>query len=676
MWSSYFDFDFDFEKVSNKEIFFASTLLKTMLQYFSILLLIVISSCDADTAYDARNISAGITMYKWGYLDQPYCVIIPNNTLPYNGIKISPNRWVCVVTGGPGGEGSSGEVVLSLYSDDNGKTWSNPIHVDPNTTLTNAYAVIAMNEYGRIYAMYNFNGNNVSSLPNGQKITRTDSLGLFAYKYSDDSGTSWSQKRYILPYRNTEIDDNNSWNGTVDIMWCVDQTKWSNNQLYYAFTKIQNYPYTPPEELWVINSPNLATEMDIDNNQIKWNMYPKGQYGIPSINDNKSYNAEEGHILPLSDNKGFQIVFRTNTGHLGCAYTNSSSLDINITQWTESMPCEYMNQFNNTATKTKYVKNPRGPITPKQVIKNTYNDEVRYLMLYYNNGGTDFNNRNPYWLVSGLEYFNKELGVTQILWSQPEIILFIRDRSQRPGYCDFIQYIDNQTGLIQIAFTETNKTIARLHYISNNILKSLLNQFESMIDPSKYNASVMFNGKSNVTNVPSLIPDFDYNSEYKPNIGVSVFLILENHNNSKAGQVILDYMANKIGIRVIVTSNYAIQLQLYDVKGNSFTMNTDAECTSYLLDNTQHAFGFVIDGNVRIVTLFVDGYLCDGGDKQIFGWSWLPTTLDSMYSDQQNKLMVASTYGGEIIDGYWFDEQLLTSDLVSFYRYYVNQGLL
>jgi hypothetical protein len=45
----------------------------------------------------------------------------------------------------------------------------------------------------------------------------------------------------------------------------------------------------------------------------------------------------------------------------------------------------------------------------------------RYLMLYYNNAGSSFGQRDPYWLTAGLE--SREHG---ILWSQPEIVLYDR----------------------------------------------------------------------------------------------------------------------------------------------------------------------------------------------------------------------------------------------------------
>eukprot|EP01084_Bolivina_argentea_P161617 281344_1 len=633
---------------------------------FFLICLISLKLCSCNE-YDPRNVSSGTIMYNWNYLDQPYCIIIPNNTTPYNesSMDIKPGNWVCIITGSPSGEGGRGERVLSLYSEDNGNTWSKPIDVESNTTLPNAYATIAINQYGRIYTMYNFNKNNITTFPNGQPLSRTDELGFFAYKYSDNSGRSWSKDRYIIPYRNTDIDSKNSFNGSVDIMWCVDQTKWENNQLYYAFTKIQNYPQNPPESLWIINSPNIWNEMNINN--IKWNLYPYGNYGIQPINNNTKSVSEEGHILPLSDNKGFQMIFRSNEGYLGCSYTNSVDINVNYSQWTESYYCQYANMFGSE--NTKFVKNPRGPITPKRIISNSYSNNIMYLMLYFNNGANGGSDRNPYWLTSGMEIYNEKLNVTQILWSQPELALFsINENNGKMGYPDIIQYINDNE--LNVLVTETNKSIARLHRIPNNIIKGLLTQFSLIIDPSKSNVSVVFNNvnQSNI-NATDLIPGFDINSDYKMDLGFSIFMILENHNESTVGDVMLEYMNDSAGIKIIVVENYAIRIELFDVTGHNFTFNTDNECVKSLVDSKikQHAFGLIIDGNARILSLFVDGYLCDGSNSQLFGWTWLPKTFQSM-NNKQNRLAIGP-YSGTISQGYWFTRAMLTSDMVAFYRY-------
>ena len=77
------------------------------------------------------------------------------------------------------------------------------------------------------------------------------------------------------------------------------------------------------------------------------------------------------------------------------------------------------------------LKNPRGPITVKQLMlplaqphphqyPHQYPATV-YLLLFYNNNGHGYSpsDRNPYWLAAGREGVGTATG--QILWSQPEV---------------------------------------------------------------------------------------------------------------------------------------------------------------------------------------------------------------------------------------------------------------
>lgn len=118
-------------------------------------------------ASDPRSIFNGTTMLTDGYLDQPYCATYPSTAT-------TQERWLCTITSDDKGEGTGGEHVVSIYSDDAGRTWSKPVSVEPpplNTKLANAYSmtVIApgMSKTGgdRAYAIYNMNLHNVTSFP-------------------------------------------------------------------------------------------------------------------------------------------------------------------------------------------------------------------------------------------------------------------------------------------------------------------------------------------------------------------------------------------------------------------------------------------------------------------------------------------------------------------------------
>lgn len=161
-------------------------------------------------AADRRVLSAGHLMGEWAYADQPYCVVLP----PADGRQ---RRWLCAVTVNNAlREGGAGEHVVSLFSDDQGASWSSPLPLEPSLALDaedprcsnstrlhsgadmtpnstapcyvqfdNAYSNILLTPSGRVYVVYNMNLKNISTL-HGKHISRVDELGSFVMKYSDD----------------------------------------------------------------------------------------------------------------------------------------------------------------------------------------------------------------------------------------------------------------------------------------------------------------------------------------------------------------------------------------------------------------------------------------------------------------------------------------------------------
>ena len=162
---------------------------------------------DSAAAYaDPRDIRNGHVMLKTGYTDQPYCATPGNGT------------WSCVITASFGGEGSTGEAVYGVVSEDEGRTWTAPIVVEPGTShpggLPNAYAnIVYAPKLDRLYTVYNFNRDNIT-MPG-----RVDELGFFYMRFSDDHGYHWSGSRYLVPYPNTWIDRQNDFSGKHHIMW-------------------------------------------------------------------------------------------------------------------------------------------------------------------------------------------------------------------------------------------------------------------------------------------------------------------------------------------------------------------------------------------------------------------------------------------------------------------------
>jgi len=160
---------------------------------------------------DWRNSSAGQLMLSDSYLDQPYCVQWANASVP--------SRWVCAITRNSFPEGSAGEHVEALYSDDAGANWVVGVRLEPSLSLTNAYSTLILTDFGRILAVYNMNLDNVTRFPSGAKVPRDDMIGHYVMRFSDDGGETWSPQRYEVPVRPTSIDASNDWKGAVRIMW-------------------------------------------------------------------------------------------------------------------------------------------------------------------------------------------------------------------------------------------------------------------------------------------------------------------------------------------------------------------------------------------------------------------------------------------------------------------------
>ena len=155
---------------------------------------------------DPRHLSHGREIPTESYSDQPY--IVPTDD----------GAWLCCVTTGPGHEGAEGQHVATLRSLDQGRTWSEPVPVEPGDSRENSYAVMLKAPSGRVYIFYNHNTDNVREVRwhDGQNTyQRVDSLGHFVFKYSDDHGRSWSAERYDLPFRLFECDRANVYGGAL-----------------------------------------------------------------------------------------------------------------------------------------------------------------------------------------------------------------------------------------------------------------------------------------------------------------------------------------------------------------------------------------------------------------------------------------------------------------------------
>ena len=120
--------------------------------------------------------------------------------------------WLCLATVSTA-EGAPDERVVASVSTDRGVSWSAAVPLDPTATGETEYAYAApfQGRDGRVWGLYVINSDNITALPargaHGRPvpITRTDMLGHFKMRHSDDGGMTWSTEAWEVPVRATEI---------------------------------------------------------------------------------------------------------------------------------------------------------------------------------------------------------------------------------------------------------------------------------------------------------------------------------------------------------------------------------------------------------------------------------------------------------------------------------------
>jgi hypothetical protein len=378
------------------------------------------------------EISSGWEIPSEGYCDQPYVVKLNNGT------------WLCVMTTGKGHEGQWGQHVVSCRSYDKGKSWSSLTDIEPSNGPEASWAMPYLTGFGRIYVFYTYNAANMRSVIGGEK--RIDTLGEYVFKFSDDGGVSWSKKRYTIPVRETEIDRNNPYQGKVRFFWGVGKPINHKGSMYLGFSKVGKFGkgFLEHTESWILKSDNIEIERNPE--KLNWITLPEGENGFKSP---KGPIAEEVNLTSLSDGSLF-CTYRTIAGHPCHAYSRDDGKT-----WT---PPEFMTYKPGG----ELVNHPRAANFVRKIDECPY--KGRYLFWFHNHSGTGYQGRNPVYLLGGTEKGSPEGKV--IHWGKPIIILYSKNSTIRISYPDFIW----DDGLY---ITETQKSIARVHKIPENLLESL-----------------------------------------------------------------------------------------------------------------------------------------------------------------------------------------------------------
>jgi hypothetical protein len=575
---------------------------------------------------DWRQVETGLEIPKQNYCDQPYVVVTGDG------------NWLCALTTGPGLESKPGQHVVATVSADQGHTWSSLIDIEPSSDQMTSWVTLfkVPSQYpmgGRVYAIYNYQS----------KPEATQHGGWLCYRYSDDHGRTWSDNRYRIPIRSTKRDRENVTGGQVQFFWCIDKPVSTERGVYLGIPKLRSGVPITGGESWVIHSDNLLSEPDPA--KIRWQLLPEGEEGIhsPDLGDVQ----EEQNIEVLSDGSLY-MVLRTEIG----VVAHTISRDGGRT-WTIPQPITYPDG--------RSLRNPRA--CPK--IWKASNG--RFLLWFHNNGAAGWGNsavRNPVWLSGGVE------ADGDIAWSQPELLLYSQDPTLRGmSYPDFIE----QDGRIWVS--ETEKMTARVHEIDSALLDALWSQMTA--------STVTRDGL--LLETGSLSPGDRIEIPKLPSLqagGFTVEMWLELEESTPNQTVMSSYGDRRRGFQITTRPDGALRLEIRDARQRHWfdvldgphpednvrslrTFQWDTDPGS-ITAGTPHHVAFIVDGLANIVSVVVDGRLCDGGDARIQGWSRLNPWFDEI--NDEGVCRVGEASDARVLRFRLYAGHLATSEVIGNWR--------
>lgn len=546
---------------------------------------------------DWRHISQGRQIPSLHYADQPYIV------------KAQDGAWICVMTTGAGTEGQAGQHVVSLRSEDGGRTWGPPVPIEPPDGPEASWAVALVVPSGRVYAFYVHNTDNIRQLkadnpPYSSGYTqRMDSFGYYVFKYSDDDGRSWSEQRYTIPVRPFEIDRKNVYGGEIRFFWNVGKPFIHEGAAYVPLHKVGGLGdgWFTSSEGALLKSANLLTEADSEG--ANWQTLPDGDIGLRTPQGGGPV-AEEQSFSVLSDGT-FYCVYRTIDGYPACTYSYDGGHS-----WTEPRYQTYADG--------RRMKNPRAANFAWRCTNG------KFLYWFHNHGGRQlgehpqrrtlgYQDRNPVWLCGGVEV-DTPTG-RQIRWSQPEIVLYDDDPYVRMSYPDLIE----DGGKVFIS--ETQKFIARSHEMPKDLLEGMWNSFEAAAVAGDGLALEVEDAAGQEAAAPRL-PLFNERDNASPTYGArdlrqgfSVELAF-TLDSLEAGQLLVEGRRDDGKGWCLQTTGAAVEVVLNDGR----TENRWACDDGLLQPGQRHHLVVVVDGGPKIISFIVDGRLCDGGAQRQYGW--------------------------------------------------------
>ncbi len=575
---------------------------------------------------DSRNFANGRLIPAENYCDQPRIVVTKDGT------------WVCVLTTGKSHEGEPGQHVVAATSSDKGATWSPLVDVEPaDAKITSAYAIAVITPADRIFAIYCYNGDAISTLPDGKKI-RDDMQGWCCYRYSDDKGRTWS-RRYRIPMRVTAADRGNEWGGKLQMWWAIGTPTYFDGKVMFGFTKLGKYILEKGEG-WFYRSDNVLTESDPE--KIQWQLLPDGDHGVRNADFGSV--QEEFDVVHLAKDE-FYAVYRTTQGHPGSTYSRDGGHT-----WTQP-------------DKLRYQPDGRIAKQSRACTKIWKTRNGRYLLWFHNNGTTTYNNglnsgsRNIGWLSGG------QVKDGFMHWSQPEIVAYVEGGLEGCSYPDLIE-TDGRYYL-----TATQKTEARVMDVDTDLLEALRQQ-ESRREPAKKGLVLDLSSEKcsarSTASAPRIAPLCGDLQRRKPradaagNLTIDVALKL---SDLAPGQIILDSRDEAGRGYVLRTGERGtMRFEISDGWQAAF-WDSDA---GLLKAGAPHHVVVIVDGRAKVICFIVDGVLNDGGAERPFGFGRFNPTIKDISGGRD--LRIAPSLQGELQHLRIYDRALRTTEAIGNFR--------
>ena len=316
-------------------------------------------------------------------------------------ITITPSGvWICAWTQGST-ESTPDQRVVCSRSLDSGKTWGKEVIVEAasdNYKVPAWIMLFSVPHTGRVYAFYwyNYNGTGIR-----------DGGDIF-YKYSDDAGLTWSERRYQVRVPRSAVDDigeeMHGWNfGPFTIM--PNGKPMMNYNKIRRSSMVENNPDKWDSEVFFMEGENILSETDPE--KLLFNFYPKGDRGlfVPHPVHGQHF-GQEATLVPLSGGR-LLTAFRTRTGHIYYAVSKDGACT-----WGTPEPLRF-------CADGPLLKQPCAS-PPLKKLKDS-----RIVLLYHNTeaDGSGWNPRHPLWILVGRETTQCEKN-GGLIFGAPKILLY------------------------------------------------------------------------------------------------------------------------------------------------------------------------------------------------------------------------------------------------------------